>query len=281
MEKIPPSDEKYVSTAGKLELGSAIRRRLKVVRAAELAGQVDSLRVLNMSTLQDVLRAALAEATAWLTPRVAEKVQKRCLEQAEESLRNELAALQARNTRLEAKVRELKEGAARAPVERQPATPAPVRKSASCEEVLAEVEKRFERLLRRAELSGDLAGGLKRDIRGLVSRALEEQRYELGDRATQAEKDKIAFLERKVQRLAGALEAATKERNHARRELDKALKAAQLMPFADFAKVGIDHDDPDRELKLSLLKEIVHSNRELRRAMPTPRALEGRPGAPA
>jgi hypothetical protein len=100
-------------------------------------------------------------------------------------------------------------------------------------------------------------------MRAVVARLLDDERAKILKQAQEAQSDKISLLEKKIQRLASSLESAEKDRDSARRRA-QALEAAGYVPFGNVMEAGLGEDDPDRELKLKLLEEIVKFNQEIR-----------------
>ena len=100
-------------------------------------------------------------------------------------------------------------------------------------------------------------------MRSVVSRLLDDERDKIREQAQQAQNDKVALLEKKVERLASSLQNAEGERDRAQRRA-QALEASGGLPLRNIMTVGLDQGDPDRERKLALLKEIFRLNKEIR-----------------
>lgn len=84
-----------------------------------------------------------------------------------------------------------------------------------------------------------------------------------------ADDGRVALLERQIARLAGALEAAERQRDEAQR-VAAALEYQGPGLFANVRDPGLKADDPNREKKLSLMKTIQAENRALREALGRP-----------
>src|SRR5262245_54208484 len=77
--------EALVLSGGKLDVAETIRRRAKKVRAADLASKLETVDVLGMSMVKDLIKEAVNEAMVFLKPAFEESERKRLLEETEEA----------------------------------------------------------------------------------------------------------------------------------------------------------------------------------------------------
>jgi hypothetical protein len=249
----------------RIDVGASIRGKAKRVRAADLASRLHTVHVLDMSTIKALIRDAVDESLEFLGESLAEAERHRLLEEVEESFRDRFASEKAG---LEETVKLLQKQleTAQAVLEGERLRVLSAQQFTVSDAGILELEKRFSRLLDMALAKGRVDPDLEKDLRGVVARLLDDERQKIFEKAQEAQSDKIALLEKKVQRLAQSLGSAEKERDSAQRRA-QALEAAGGMPLAQLYTAGLGDADPDRERKLSLLKEIVTMNRDLRREL--------------
>jgi hypothetical protein len=87
----------------------------------------------------------------------------------------------------------------------------------------------------------------------------------------EAHGEKIELLEKKIRRLAGNLEEVEKQRDEAReiaQHLEKfAGQGLSMDQIKQKYQIGLKKDDPNRERKLEVMREILEQNRDLRRKL--------------
>ena len=158
---------------------------------------------------------------------------------------------------------------------------------------LGELEGGFQKLIDRAMAEGKIDGGLEDQLRRLASRVFDEERQRIREKEMQAQNDKIDLLEKKIRRLAGNLDEAERQRDEAR-EIAQALESMggqglSMDQIKSKYKIGLAKDDPRREAKLAIMKELLDENRDLRRKLgiqlnevtPAPKAGESVPAPEA
>lgn len=254
----------------KVDVGASIRGKAKRVRAADLASRMETVQVLDMGTIKALIRGAVDESLALLGESLAEAERQRLFEEVEETFRDRYASEKAG---LEDMVKVLQKQLekAQAVLEGERLRVLSAQQFTVSDAGIMELEKRLGRLLDLALAKGQVGDELEQDLRAVVTRLLDDERQKIFEKAQEAQSDKIALLEKKVQRLAASLGSAEKDRDSAQRRA-QALEAAGGMPLQQLYASGLTEGDPDRERKLSLLKEIVTLNRELRLEL----AAEGR-----
>ncbi len=240
-----------VVAEGRLDLGATLRNKVKIVRAADMASRVDKLQVIDISTIRELVRVAVNEAAHILRPQRAEPDNR----PEPPRPRTKTALLDSHTTSITTLMIEHR---ARAGSARSGSPP---------ESVLEKLDERIHGVLQRVRATGSLPEGLQDNVRKLISKAITEEEENLKKRLYPSKDDQIALLEKKVKRLATALDSATQERDHVRGQLASAIDASRRTRFGPVSREGIDKADPDRKLKLSLLKEIVQQNRAVRKTL--------------
>lgn len=261
----PGHHAEIVITDGKVDVSASILRHAKKVRSSELAARLDTVQVLNISTIRELIVEAVNEAVAFLGSRIGEEERKRLLEEAEDGFKERLEAFQAEKVGLEEQTQHLQGQLEKAQElltnERKKVVSA--NRFTVSDAGIVELEQRLGRLLDRAARTGGLNEDLEHDMRQVVMKLLDDERDKIREQAQQAQNDAIALLEKKVSRLANSLDDAEKERDSAQRRA-QALEASGGLPLRNIMEAGLEDDGPDRERKLSLLKEIFDFNKKIR-----------------
>ncbi|MBI4601890.1 MAG: hypothetical protein HY721_08000, partial [Planctomycetes bacterium] len=265
-----------------LDVGARIRKRARVVRASDLASRLKTVQVLNLETIRGLIREAVEDSAVLVGASLKEAERKRLLEEAEASFAERLEMFRSEKAGLEEKSRLLQEqlGKAQALLEEERQRVVSASQFTVSSAGMVELEQKLGRLLDRALRAGKASADLERDMREVVRRLLDDEREKIRAQAEQAQSDAIALLERKVSRLASSLEHAEEERRRAE-ERAHALEAAGGIAFRGVMTPGLDEGDPQRERKLSLLKEIFQFNQEVRRELAAAGRLPQRERAPA
>jgi hypothetical protein len=250
---------------GTMDVGATIRSKAKIVRTSELATQLETVQVLSMTTIKNLIKEAVDESAALLGPNLGDAARRRLLEEAEEAFNNRLEVFEAEKAGLEEKTHRLQEQLERAHVlledERNKVVSA--NQFTVSDAGMVELEQRLGRILDRTLKTGQVTVQVEQEMRSVVSRLLDDEREKIREQARQAQNDKIALLEKKIERLATSLESAEEERDRAQRRA-QALEASGGLPLRSIMTAGLDQGDPDRDLKLVLLKEIFEINKEIR-----------------
>ncbi len=277
-----------VSKDGKLDVGASIRSRAKTVSASELAARHDRVRVLNMSTIKLLIQDAVAEAVEQLGSALSEKERQKLLDEAEDEFQERLKGFQAEKKGAEEQAKLLQEQ-----LEKAESLLADERKRSIevdqftvSDTGMADMEKRFERIVQRMIQQNSVEGKFAGELESLVGHMLDEERERIAEQAKKAHGDKLSLLEKKVKRLASTLDETEKERDRAHRHL-KAVNVGAGAGLGNVMEAGLDEDDPEKETKLSLLKDIFNQNKEMRdhlkesgRTIPTRSRPKPPPSAP-
>lgn len=259
---------------GRMDIGATIRNKAKTVRASELAARHDKVRVLNMATIKALIQEAVEEAAGHLTRALNEADRKRLLEEAEESFQERLKAFQLEKADADERANKLHEQLSQA----QRLLEEERKRTISADQFtvsaagMDEMEAKFQRMVERSAAEGKVNPSLLEELRKATSHVLDEERQRIREKEMQAQNDKIALLEKKIGRLAGNLEAAERQRDEAR-HLAQALEAnagsgpLDVERIKNKFKTGLDQADPLKAAKLAAMRELMESNRELRRQL--------------
>jgi hypothetical protein len=261
----PKEGEPLKRVGDRIDIQATLRSRAKLMRASELASKLHTVQVLNTATVKDLIRDAVNEAVAFMDSTLGEKERKRILEEAEQGFKERMRIAEAERAGLEAKTQLLQEELkkTRTVLDEERSRVVSEYQFTVSDAGMVELEQRLGRILDKALRKGKAGSELEEELREIVSRLLDAERERIRDQAEQAQSDRIALLEKKVQRLATSLSSAEKER-------DKAQKRAQILeksgvgPLRNVMDAGLDDEDPDRERKLELLREIFEFNKQVR-----------------
>lgn len=265
-----PAPTRTIGKDGRMDVGAAIRSKAKTVRASELAARHDKVRVLNMATIKSLIQSAVEEAAAHLTRALGEAERKRLLEEAEEGFKERLKAFELDKKSAEEKARVLQNdlNAAKMLLEEERKRSIQADQFTVSEAGLAEIDVRMAKVLERAVSRGEAGPDLELKLRGMIAGILDSEREKMREKELAAHNDKIALLEKKVARLAHSLDSTEKERDEARQIAEAMEKnGLSIAEVKNKYRIGLASDDPNRERKLALMRELMEQNRELRRAL--------------
>ncbi len=262
-----------VRAGGKVDVTASIRKSAKTVRSADLASVMETVQVLNVETIKNLIKEAVDESVSLLGQRLSEAEHKRFLEEAEDNFKERLEAFKSEKAGLEEKTKYLQGQLekAQAFLEKERKTVLHAHQFTVSDSGMVELEQRLGRMIDWAIKKGNISKDLEAEMRIVVARLLDDERQKIRDQVQMTQNDKIALLEKKVSRLANSLESTEKERDCAQRRA-KALEAAGGVFTQNLATAGLSDEDPNKERKLGLLKEIVKFNKEMRERL----ATEGR-----
>jgi len=267
VEKTAPSTtgDRVLGTR-KIDVDASIRQRARTVASSELARRHKKVQVLGVATIRALIQEAVGEAVQHLETALGEEEKRLLLEEAEEEFKERLGAFQAEKAGLEAHTASLQDQLARAQklLEEERDRIVTADQFTVSDAGIVELEKRFGRMLDRAIDRGGVGNALEHEMREVVAKLLDDEREHIRARAEEAQNDRIELLERKVGRLAGTLEDTQKERDRANRRAHALESAGVGGPLRNVFSGGIEEDDPDREKKLHLMKEIFKFNQNMR-----------------
>lgn len=267
-----------VISGNKVDVDATLRQRARTVRSSDLASRLQTVQVLNTRVIKQLIKDAVDEAVVLLGPTLGERERKRLLEEAEATFREKMRIYESEKAGLEEKTRLLQEELKKATsvLEEERDRVVSADRFILSDSGMVQLEQRLGRVLDSAIKRGQAGPQVEEELRGMVARLLDDERDRIRQKEEQAQSDKISLLQKKVQRLASSLDVAEKERDRARRRA-QILEASGGVPLRNVVEAGIDEDDPDRERKMTLLKEIFEFNKEIRRELEASGRLPGRP----
>jgi len=273
-EDVQPSGSsgraRTINKDGRMDVGAAIRSKAKTVRASELAARHDKVRVLNMATIKLLIQEAVEEAASHLTRALGESERKRLMEEAEDSFKERLKAFELDKKDAQEKALLLQKdlAAAKELLDQERKRSIAADQFTVSEAGLAEIDVRMAKVIERAVQRGEAGPELELKLREMIAHILDTEREKMREKELSAHNDKIALLEKKVARLANSLDSTEKERDEARQIAEAMEKyGISAADVKNKYKIGLDGDDPNRERKMALMKELVEQNRELRKAL--------------
>jgi hypothetical protein len=274
----------FINKDGRMDIGASIRSRAKTVRASELAARHDKVRVLNMGTIKVLIQEAVEEAAVHLTRALGEAERKRLMEEAEEGFQERLKAFTAEKLSADVRAKQLSDQlqTAQKLLEEERKRSVTADQFTVSERGLEEIDVRVKKTLELALAMGGVTPEIENQLRELIARVLDSEREKIREKELAAQNAKIALLEKKIGRLSSNLEDAERQRDDAR-EYANAMEAAggNVGPVINKYKVGVRREDPNRERKLALMKELMDQNRELRRQLGIElNKVEPKPAAP-
>lgn len=257
------------SGEGHSDLESALRSRSRLVRTAAIAAQRDSVRVLNLSAIKDLIQDAVEDVVRESGLSHDENEIQRLLKESEKGFREKLAEFESEKADLQSHVQGLSSRLDRAQnllgreknreVERDQFT--------LSEGAMIELESKLGSVIDAAVESGTVAAPLEEKLREAMERSLDSERERTRIQEEGARNENIQLLERKIHRLAHSLDDARKDRDHARENARRAESKDRTQGFkgagGDRVKAS-SGDDSNHGVRQSLLLELVQENKELR-----------------
>ncbi|MEM7231786.1 MAG: hypothetical protein AAF517_06410 [Planctomycetota bacterium] len=266
---------------GRIDLGAFLRTNTRTIRSADLAARVDNLQVLDIKAIRRLILEAVEKSAAVLGPKIQADAKARWYEAAQRHFQNQIEVLRSANSSLESKAAELRSqilDTTKALEAERLKVVAPAQFGLS-DAGIRDLERCFGAVLARAQREGTTEEHVAKSTRAIVDRIVSQERELHQGRLRDAKSDRIALLERKVKRLASTLEKTLGERDRSEDERVAALRAlgSAAKTRATGVRSGLRVDDPNRGRRLGFLKEIVETNRELRRVVAKiPRAIDRR-----
>lgn len=254
----PPADGKY-------DVGAEILRHAKTVESADLAANMKQVQVLDMGTITRFIMKAVEEAQQSLETKLTEEQHQQLLEEAEEKFNERLEEFKAQNAGLETRAellqKQLVDAQSLLEEERQRVVSAD--QFTVSDTGIGELEGRLESILERALVKHAAPESIQEEMRELVSHVLDQERERAKEKEQEAQSDAVSLLERKVSRLASALDETETARARAEKRAS-ILEQHAGSGVANAMLAGLDDDDPDKDQKLALLKSLHDANREVR-----------------
>lgn len=268
----PPVEEAAPAPtpAGEGYLGSLLSKT-RQVDSQSLAAQHRQLRVVGMSDITRLIEESVAEALTKSEHAWTEKEREKLLNEAQDVFQERLDEMRAQRADSEARAAKLEEQLRNAEslLEEERQRVLSRDQFTVSDAGMNEIEGRMERLLQRIVRDRQVDSEIEHEMRGFVSRMLDDERGKILEKEQSAQNDSIRLLEHKVQRLAKALEETSDERDRANRRA-AALEAHGGGVAGMVYAAGLGDEDPAKERKLMLLEDLVKENRDVRAAMGQP-----------
>ncbi|MGA1203628.1 MAG: hypothetical protein ACO4BJ_11700 [Planctomycetota bacterium] len=252
-----------------LDIEAALVQRTRMVRTSEIAAKRDTIRVLKLDTVRELIARAVDEALERSTVRVDETERDRILRESEERFRELLARAKAEKDGVEAQRSELQKqlDRARTQLEREKERPLGTDRFTLSDEAIDRIERRMHRYVDDSLAAGRADTTMESGLRTAIEGILDAERTRIEDLARSARSDRIELLEQKIHRLARSLEDTQQERDRARQRAHALETTAAKSPIVGVAAEPLDREDPQQGRKLALLADLVRENHDLRRRM--------------
>ncbi|MDE0960587.1 MAG: hypothetical protein OSB09_07380 [Planctomycetota bacterium] len=257
------------TTEGHADLESALRSRSRLVRTAAIAAQRDSVRVLNLSAIKDLIQTAVEDVLRESGHTLEETEMKRLLEESEKGFREKLTHFENEKADLQSHMQGLSGKLDRAQklLGREKNRAVEREQFSLSEGAMIELESKLGSVIDAAVESGTVTSPLEAELREAMERSLDSERERAREQEEQVRSENIQLLERKIHRLAHSLDDARIERDLARESARRAEARDQAPGFKGPAGPRVEAssgDDPDQGLRRALLLELVQENKELR-----------------
>lgn len=250
------------------DIESALRSKSRLVRTSTIAAQRDSVRVLNLSAVTELIQDAVEDALRESGRVLDDSELKELLDESEKGFQqrlvqfeNEKADLQSRiqglSTRLD-RAQDLLNQERNREVDRDRFT--------LSEDALGELEKTFEKIIDDAVASSEIGPSLELELKVVMERCLDSERERVRALEEKARSENIDLLERKIQRLANSLDDARTDRDQALEIVRRAEARNSQAPFigaADAIQPSAP-DDQHASKRRALLLDLMQENRDLR-----------------
>ncbi len=252
-----------------LDIERALKSRARVVRTSKIAEQQDSIRVLKLDTIKELIETAVDEAIERAELRLEAGDRTRVLEDSEKRFRELLAQEKAEKEDIEAQRTRLQSQLERAHLQLQREREREIagERFTLSDKGLGEIEDRIGRYLNSALEQGKSSPNLEAELRGTVEGLLDAERDRIGQLSQAASSDRIKLLEQKIHRLSRSLSDTQSERDAARERASALESTHGGAPLKNVHQPGISSEDPTKGRKLALLADLVRENHELRRQM--------------
>lgn len=249
------------------DVGAALLRRAKTVRSSDLAAARENVQVLDMGSIAKFIQAAVDEAVQNMEQVLSDDEKKRLLEEAEENFNSRLESFKAEKRGLQSKTKSLMSQLDNAQklLEEERTRVVSADQFTVSNAGMEELEARLTRIIDRALQQGTADQKVADEMREIVAQLLDDERAKISERAKEAQSDALELLERKVSRLANALQETEKAKTRAERRAHALESAGGAL--RNVMDAGLEDDDPRKEAKLALLKEVIDANKKVRSQM--------------
>ncbi len=262
------------SATGQQDILAKIHQRVKSVRSADLAARHEHVRVLNIMQIKGLIRESVDEASHELDKAWSEAQRKSIFEEAEKTFQGRLQELDAEKLSTDKRLSALAEQleAAQKVLEEERSRKIQGDQFTVSPSSLELIEGKFRRMLEHYASEGKVAPELEQELRNVIATVFDQERQRIRELELLAQNDRIKLLEGKIKRLSHSLEEAERQRDEFQEWASHAEGGLRNIFTA-----GIKAEDPNKQRKLALMKEILAINRDIRKSLVQFEAGRGRP----
>ncbi|MGE4619622.1 MAG: hypothetical protein AAEJ04_07425 [Planctomycetota bacterium] len=253
------------------DIESALRSRSRLVRTSAIAAQRDSVRVLNLSAIKDLIQDAVEDAVRESGRSLDEADLQELIEKSETGFRERLAQFEDEKADLQSRIHGISNRFERAQelLQRERNREVNRDRFTLSESTIGELERSFETIIDEAVATRDVGPSFETELREVMEKCLDSERDRVRDLEEKARSENIELLERKIGRLAKNLDEARTDRDQAREAVRRAESRESMTPLAgaiDRIK-ATSPDDSQATRRHSLLLDLVQENRDLRQKL--------------
>ena len=253
------------------DIESALRSRSRLVRTSTIAAQRESVRVLNLSAVRDLIQDAVEDALRESGRLLDESELKDLIEESEQGFQQRLAEFEHEKADLQSRIQGLSTRFERAQelLDKERNREVDRDRFALSKDALGELEGTFGRIIDDAVASSEVGASFEMELRVVMERCLDSERERVRDLEEKARSENIDLLERKIQRLARSLDEARTGRDQALETARRAESRDSLGPSAGAidAVQPSASDDPQAQRRRALLIDLMQENRDLRQKL--------------
>lgn len=250
------------------DIESALRSRSRLVRTSTIAAQRESVRVLNLSAVRDLIQDAVEDALRESGRLLDESELKDLIEESEQGFQQRLAEFEHEKADLQSRIQGLSTRFERAQelLDKERNREVDRERFALSKDALGELEGTFGRIIDDAVASSEIGASFELELRVVMERCLDSERERVRNLEEKARSENIDLLERKIQRLARSLDEARTDRDQALETARRAESRDSLGPSAGAidAVQPSASDDPQAQRRRALLIDLMQENRDLR-----------------
>ncbi|NRA76100.1 MAG: hypothetical protein HRU16_09170 [Planctomycetes bacterium] len=253
------------------DIESALRSRSRLVRTSTIAAQRESVRVLNLSAVRDLIQDAVEDALRESGRLLDESELKDLIEESEKGFQQRLAEFEHEKADLQSRIQGLSNRFERAQelLDKERNREVDRDRFALSKDALGELEGTFGRIIDDAVASSEVGASFEMELRVVMERCLDSERERVRDLEEKARSENIDLLERKIQRLASSLDEARSDRDQALETVRRAESRDSRGPSAGAidAVQPSASDDPQAQRRRALLIDLMQENRDLRQKL--------------
>ena len=241
------------------------------MRTSTIAAQRESVRVLNLSAVRDLIQDAVEDALRESGRLLDESELKDLIEESEQGFQQRLAEFEHEKADLQSRIQGLSTRFERAQelLDKERNREVDRERFALSKDALGELEGTFGRIIDDAVASSEIGASFELELRVVMERCLDSERERVRNLEEKARSENIDLLERKIQRLASSLDEARSDRDQALETVRRAESRDSRGPSAGAidAVQPSAADDPQAQTRRALLMDLMQENRDLRQKL--------------